>query len=274
MGVTSSHGESRFRILRVARRGDRHDPRDLTLAVRFDQGVEAAGGMILPREALRSFVHRALRDHGDQGVEPLAMALCRDLLRTWPHIAHITVEIAEQPWIRTHVGGRAQGQAFVLGGPEQRVAVVSGSGAQLMVVAGIEHLMLMRTAGFLPPSTARAEDGTQDAVQALLVGSVSARWTYSDSHVAFDPYRAGVRNAIVETFAVHAERSVHHTLQTIANLILETYAEVADVTLAMRERPYPPAELFRPPEEGPDDLFVAADEPIALIEVTVGRGAM
>ena len=39
--------------------------------------------------------------------------------------------------------------------------------------------------------------------------------------------------------------------------------KVADMTLALHERPYRPADLFNAGMENPDDLFVAANEEAA-----------
>ena len=38
----SSQGESRLRMLRIVRRGDRHDARDLTVSIRFEGDFAAA----------------------------------------------------------------------------------------------------------------------------------------------------------------------------------------------------------------------------------------
>ena len=49
----SNHGESRLRMLRVVRRGDRHDPKDLTVSCRFegaaDASLEEPAGATVPR---------------------------------------------------------------------------------------------------------------------------------------------------------------------------------------------------------------------------------
>ena len=133
----------------------------------------------------------------------------------------------------------------------------------------------MRTAGFLSRRVGpRPDDGRDDAVQALLVGSLSAKWTYSNADVTFGPYRQGVRAAITETFAVHAARSVQHTLYAIADVVLATYEEILDITLSMHERPYRPADLFSAQLENPDELFVAAEEPLGVVEVTVERDSV
>ena len=43
------------------------------------------------------------------------------------------------------------------------------------------------------------------------------------------------------------------------------------VTLTLQERPYRPVDLFATGLENPDDLFVAVEEPVGVIEVMVER---
>lgn len=273
----SSQGESRLRMLRVVRRGDRHDARDLTVSIRFEGDfatafLEGRPEGIIPGETLKTLVHQIVREHAGAEIEVVGLTLCRHVLAAHRQISRIRVEIAEQPWSRMDVSGKPQGQAFVMGGPEQRTAAITSNGEQTAVVAGIDQFTLMRTAGFLPRGVgARSDDGLDDAAQAVLVGSLSAKWTYSNADVTFGPYRQGVRAAIAETFAVHATRSVQHTLYAIADIVLATYEEILDVTLSMRERPYRAADLFSAQVENPDELFVAAEEPLGVVEVTVER---
>ena len=40
--AASSQGEARLRMLRLVRRGDRHDPRDLTVSFRFEEPTAIA----------------------------------------------------------------------------------------------------------------------------------------------------------------------------------------------------------------------------------------
>ena len=264
-------------MLRVVRRGDRHDARDLTVSIRFEGEfatafLEGRGDGIIPGEILKSLVHQIVREHAGGELEVIGLGLCRRVLTTHSQVSRVRVEIAEQPWSRMDVGGKPQGQTFVLGGPEQRTVTITSNGPQTAVVAGIDNLTLMRTAGFLSRRVGpRPDDGREDAVQALLVGSLSAKWTYSNADVTFGPYRQGVRAAIAETFAMHAARSVQHTLYAIADVVLATYEEILDITLSMHERPYRPADLFSAQIENADELFVAAEEPLGVVEVTVER---
>jgi urate oxidase len=268
-------------MLRVVRRGDRHDARDLTVACRFEGDfteafVDGRADGLLPGEALKSLVHATARQHAGAEIERFGLALCERLLTGYPRVTRARVDIAEQPWSRLEVGGKAQGQAFLAGSPERRTTAVTSNGQQLAVVSGIEQLTIMRTSGLAPTRRgvpASDSSGVDDGLQRLLVATLSARWTYSSADVTFDPYRQGVRTAIVETFGCHASRSVQHTLYGIADVVLSSYQEITDVTLSLHERPYRPADLFSAGVENPDDLFVAVEEPVGIVEVTVERNA-
>jgi urate oxidase len=276
----SSHGESRLRMLRVVRRGDRHDARDLTVSCQFEGDfseafVDGTASGLLPGEALKSLVHATARQDGGAEIERFGLALCDRLLTGYPRVTRARVQIVEQPWNRLEAGGKSQGQAFVTGTPERRTAAVTSNGKQIAVVSGIDHLTVMRTSGLVPaqkrPTDERDPSGRDDGLQRLLVATLTARWTYSSPDVTFDPYRQGVRTAIVETFGWHASRSVQHTLYAIADVVLSSYEEIRDVTLSLQERPYRPVDLFTAGMENPDDLFVAIEEPVGVVEVTVER---
>jgi urate oxidase len=275
---SSSHGESRLRVLRVMRRGDRHDPKELTVSFRFEGDFarafrEGRADGLVPGEILKNIVHRAAREHGAGEIEEFGIALCDRVLTVQPAITRARVEITEKSWTRLDAGGRPQGQAFMAGTPELKTTAVTSNGRQVAVVSGLDGLSLMRTAGFAPPARGAEDDGTADGLQRLLVAGLTARWTYSSPDVTFRPFRQGVRAAIIDTFAWHASRSVQHTLYAIADVVLATYQEIADVTLALHERPYRPADLFSAGVENPDDLFVALEEPLGVVEVTVERDA-
>jgi len=263
-------------MLRVVRRGDRHDPRDLTVSFRFEGEfssafLEGSAEGILPGEAVKNLVHAAVREHGAKEIETLGLALCARVLERQPRISRVRVEVIERPWHRLEAGGKAQAQTFVSGSSERRTAVVTSNGPQVSVVAGIEDLSIMRSAGFAPAQASADDEGHHDGLQRLLIGDLSARWTYTSGDVTFGPFRQGVRAAILETLAWHPGRTVQNSLYTVADVILTTYEEIADVTLALHERPYRPADLFAAGHEGPDDLFIAIDEPVGVVEVTVDR---
>lgn len=269
---SSSYGESRLRMLRVITRGDRHDPRDLTIALRFEGRLDE----MVPGEAVKNLVHRVVRDQDQaaSAIETLGIAICEAILQAYPSIGLARVELVEQPWARLDAGGKAQGQAFTPAGVERRSAVVAGNGTRTSVQAGIDNLVVLRTGGFVPTLRGRpSEDPGADGMQRVFLATVGARWAYAAGDIAFAPYRAGVRQAIVETFAWHKGPAVRDTLRAIADVVLASYQEIAQVWVTLHERPYRPVDLLDVAVEG-DVLFVAHDEPVGVLEISVERPAL
>lgn len=269
---SSSYGESRLRMLHVRHHGDRHDPKDLTIGLRFEGNFAEAFrhgdvGGLPPGEPIKNLVHRVAREQEDADIEQLGIALCERILEQHPTIGLARVELTEAGWARLEPGGKSQGQAFTPAGVERRTAIIASNGSRASVSSGIENLILLRTG---QPGARRqnADDATGDAMSRLLIAALGARWSYSSGDVSFRLYRQGVRSAIVETFAWNASPSVQQTLYAMAEVILATYAEIFVVTLTLQERPYRPVDLL---EMERDDLFIARDEPVGIVEVTVER---
>ena len=117
-------------MLRVVRRGDRHDARDLTVGCRFEGDfdaafVEGAAPGLLPGEVLKRLVQATARSDGGAEIEQFGLALCDRLLTEHRQITRVRVEIAEQPWARLEAGGKAQVQSFLRGTPERRTTAVT-----------------------------------------------------------------------------------------------------------------------------------------------------
>ena len=272
-----THGESRVRMLRLVRRGDRHDPHDLTVALRFEGDFAAAftegrSAGVVPGEAIKNLIHACAREHRVDAIEPFGLDLCQRVLDTYRHITRVRAEITEQPWSRIEVGGKAQGQAFLVGGPEQRATAITSNGTQVAVVSSIENLTLMRSAGFMPRrSNALADSPGDEGLAPLVVGTLSVRWTYNSPDVTFAAYRQSIRGAVLDTMALHASRSIQCTLYAIGEVLLASYPEISLVSLAMHERPYRATDLFHAHVENPNELFVAVEEPVGIVEVTLER---
>ena len=216
------------------------------------------------------------RARGAGELEELGLALAAEVFERQPRMARVRFELTEHPWQRLEAGGKAQAQAFLATSPEQRIATVTSNGSRVSVVAGIGDMTVMRTAGFAHssrPGEPPDDSGASDRLQPLLVGALSVRWTYTSGDITFGVYRQAIRNAVLDTLAWNRSQSVQHMLYTIADVVLGTCHEIADVTLRFCERPFRPADLFAAGAENPDELFVVVDEPVGVAEVTVERGA-
>jgi urate oxidase len=268
---SSSYGESRLRMLRVLRHGDRHDPHDVTIGMRIDARVDAP---VLPGETIKNLVHRVAGETQYDTIERLGLALCEAILARDASVALARIELTEQPWRRLVAGGKPQGQAFVPGGVERRTATITSNGTRVSVSAGIENLVLLRSAGFLLPRSSSARRSSEDAVAEglprLLLGALNATWEYTSREIAFGPYRQGVYSAIVETFVSNAAQSTRQMLYDIADVVLASYQEIASVRLSLQERPYRAVDLLELSVDG-DSVFTAHDEPLGIVEIALQR---
>jgi urate oxidase len=184
----------------------------------------------------------------------------------YPQIGLARIEIAEEGWRRLEAGGKPQGQAFTPSGGERRVAVITTNGNRTSLAAGIDNLLLLRSGGL----AARGGEDVRADGAPLLIAALDARWAYTSGEIAFGPYRQGVRNAIVETFAWHARGSVQEMLAAMSEVVLASYEEISSVTLTFQERPYRPVDLLDLSVES-DALFLVHDEPLGVVEITVER---
>src|SRR5258708_28007928 len=152
---SSSYGESRLRMLRVMRRGDRHDPKDLTIALRLEGSFGAAftdgdPALLLPGETIKNLVHRVARGQEYAAIEELGLAICARVLDHHRAIVLARVELTEQPWARLDAGGKAQGQAFTPARGDGRTAAVRSHGTRASVSAAPHDLPPIRTGDFAP----------------------------------------------------------------------------------------------------------------------------
>lgn len=266
--MLSSHayGAAGIRLLRVTRRGGRHDLRDVTIAVNVEGDVAGAftgsdTELLLPADTLRDTVDAFARDESLAEIEQLGLALARHFMAHQPQLTRVRVDLEEQPWTRLPAGGRAQGQAFTACSTERRTASVTSNGTRVAVVAGLGDFAIMKTSGAAP-------EGDPDR---LLAVAADASWSYLHGEIPFGVYYQGIRDLLIEAFVQQASRSAEHTAHEMASIVLSSYADVGDVTVRLRQRSLPLVELARFGLDNPHVLFRPEDAPRLTAEVTLSR---
>jgi urate oxidase len=279
MSTLSSHsyGASQIRLLRVTRRGDRHDLRDLVISVNVEGDVEEAftrgdNELLLPADSLRNTVNAIARDETLREIEQLGLALAAHFMEHQPQFSRVRIEISEQPWARLSVGGRAQGQAFTASSAGRRTASVTSNGSQVSVVAGLKDFAIMKTAGAAFEGYLADQFTTLEAEkERVLAVSADARWTYLHDEVAFEVFFHGIRDLLVEAFVQQLSRSAEHTAHAMASMVLSSYTDVGDVSVRLRQRSLPLVELAPFGLDNPHVLFRPEDAPELTAEVTLCR---
>ncbi|MDQ3071037.1 MAG: urate oxidase [Acidobacteriota bacterium] len=275
--ASHSYGASHIRLLRITRRGDRHDLRDLVVSVRVEGDVADAftkgdNELLLPADTLRNTVHAVARDESLAEVEQLGLALASHFMEHQPQFTRVRIELSERPWARLPVAGRAQGQAFMAASTERRTAVITSNGSRVSVVAGLEDFTVMKTAGATFEGYL-ADQYTTIAAERdrVLAVSADAHWTYLHDEISWGPTFQGVRELLIEAFVQHPSRSGEHTAHAMADMVLTSYVDVGEVTVRLRQRSLPLIELAPFGLDNPQVLFRPEDSPELTAEVTVHR---
>lgn len=277
MLAETAYGKSKVRLVKVSRRGDRHDLLDLTVAIRFEGEYGASytlgdNSHVLPTDTMKNTVYALAAKKDLAEPEALGASLADHFLAGNPSLQTVTITISEAPWGRITVAGREHGQAFVRGGQETRTCLIRGTRTGQTIGAGVADLVLMKTShsaftGFRRDAyTTLAE--TSDR---LLATSMTARWTYASTDLAFGQTWHAVRSTLLETFAEHRSQSVQHTLHAMGQAVLDSMESVSRIRLVMPNKHHVPFDLTRLGLENRNEIFVPTDEPHGLIEATIVR---
>jgi urate oxidase len=273
----TAYGKSRIRLVRVTRHGDRHELRDLTVAIAFEGRYDTSytdgdNRDVLPTDTMKNTVYALAARDGVGEPEAFGIALGRHFIERNPKLERVTVDVIDHAWGGISVGDRDHGQAFVRRGPDTRTARVVTDRAAVSVTAGIADLVIMKTSHSAFEGYPRDEFTTlPETKDRLLATSLTTTWTYVDSEVEFASTYLTVRKTLLEAFAEHHSLSVQHTLYAMGQSVLDSIDTVQSISLEMPNRHHLPIDLTRLGLENRNEVFVATEEPHGLIKATLSR---
>src|SRR5215467_2905699 len=101
----NSYGESRVRLLRVARQEGRHDIRELTFGIRLEGDFETAhtkgdNSKILPTDTMKNTVYALAKRQRIDCPERFALLLAEHFLSTQAQVRGARVKASEVLWNR------------------------------------------------------------------------------------------------------------------------------------------------------------------------------
>jgi urate oxidase len=277
MLAETAYGKSSVRLVKVSRHGDRHDLKDLTIAIRFegeyDQSyTDGDNRDVLPTDTMKNTVYALAAGHPVDEPEAFGRLLAEHFLERNPRLRRVRIDLTEQPWGRISVGAREHGQAFLRQGAETRTATVQGEGDEITIGAGVRDLVILKSSrsgfsGFLrDPYTT-----LPDVADRILATAMTATWRYRTADLDFNLTWRAVRSTMLETFAEHDSQSVQHTLHAMGQAVMDNVDAVTAVRLVMPNKHHLPVDLTRLGLDNRNEIFVPTDEPYGLIEASLIR---
>lgn len=275
--IENNYGAARVRLIKVRRMQDRHDLKELSVGIQFEGDFESSytsgdNRTILPADTIKNTVYALAKLYTIEQIEEFAQQLINHFLTDNPQVKRVRVDIAEYLWKRIPFGGKQHPWSFTPAGPERRTTVVTGTRDTVFIESGIENLQIVKTTGsgfegyVHDPFTTLKETSER-----ILATAVKASWLYSDNEIPFAVYWHGVREAILDTFVEHESRSTQFTLHSIAEAVLERYADIAEIRLSLPNKDCRLVDLGLFGLENNNEVFAPAEEPYELIEARLRR---
>jgi len=277
--IHNSYGKSRVRLMKVARRGELHEIQEITVKIVFEgdfENVHTVGdnSLVLPTDTMKNTVYALAHQTEEiEEIEIFGRRLADYFLTNNSQATRIVVEIIEHGWTRIGVGGEEHQHSFIKSGDEKRTAKISRAREQAAIIeAGIEDLIVLKTTKSGFSGFARDRYTTlPETTDRIFSTSVTANWRYKDAEKATREAWRGARQTIIETFAAHDSLSVQHTLYAMGEVVLEKFADIAEISFSMPNIHYLPVDVARFGLENDNRIFLPTSEPHGLIEARLCR---
>jgi urate oxidase len=272
-----SYGKSRIRLTKVTRSADRHEVRELTIAIQLEGDFAESytsgdNRLVIPTDTMKNVAYALAREHPLESIEDFGAAMATHFLSNHSHVEQATVWLAEQPLERIRLDGREHPHAFCGKSVETRTSIVRYFRGGLRVESGIDDLFLLKSTessfcGFLRDRYTTLPD----ASDRILATMLKADWLYTQEATDWNLAHVRIRRALVETFAVHQSLSAQQTLYAMGAAALEVSPEIERITLIMPNQHRILVDLRPFGLDNANEVFLATGEPYGTITGTLQR---
>ena len=275
----NAYGKSAVRLTKVVRRGEHHTLFEIDAAVQLEGDFAAAytdgdNRQVVATDTIKNTVYVVAKENAFDSIEQFAVLLCRHFLNTYAHVSAVKVELSQAMWDRITIDGQPHDHAFTGGGSHTRVAVarlVRGN-TDPELVGGVDGLLVLKTtqSGWENFHSDRYRT-LKDTGNRILASKVNARWTFNktnaDANAAYDTIMSAALRAFATTYSPGAQK----TIMDMGEAALGACADIDSISFTLPNLHRIPFNLEPFGLKFENDIFVATDEPHALIHGTVTR---
>jgi urate oxidase len=272
----NQYGKSEIRLVKLERGEERHRIRDLTVDVTLEGDFERVhthgdNTGLVATDTMRNVVYAFAAERPLDSLPAFGVTLAEHFLAE-EHVTGAAVRIREHPWQRLRApGADGHPHGFERGSGGTRVQSVVADGAGLRHAAGVEDLLVLRSAGSAFEGFDRDRFTTlPETDDRILATVIEARWEYGGSEPDETSW-ARTRDRLLEAFTDHHSPSVQFTLNRMGDAVLDAHPEIDRIRLALPNRHHLPFDVSRFGIDDRGEVFHATTEPFGLIEATVER---
>src|SRR6266853_5655561 len=141
--AADTYGKSRVRLIKLARRADRHDLKEITFEILFRGDFASCyetgdNSKILPTDTIKNTVYALARKHDIVSIEEFARVLIEHFLKNNPQVSEVRVGMTEHLWTRI-------APATFTRDAQKRTAAVTGTREGVSIEAGIDDLTILKS---------------------------------------------------------------------------------------------------------------------------------
>ncbi|NEU12840.1 urate oxidase [Methylobacterium sp. BTF04] len=275
--TTGSYGKGRVRVLRLARGGDHHTVRELTVKVMLEGDFSAAwtsgdNRTVIATDSIKNIVNITAAKHVEAGNEAFVGHVAALFLERYAQVSAVTVEALETRWLRRTIGGAPHAHTFTLDGNGQPFVRVAADRGGSVLQSGLRGYTLMKTtaSGWVDfvDDEYRTLPDTSDRICAT---SMDATWTWAMAPADYDEANARVLDTLITVFGTTYSAGVQDSMFRMGEAVLGALPEIAEIGFAMPNKHYIPMNLTAFGIANDGSVFLPTDDPHGQIEATIGR---
>lgn len=276
------YGKSRIRLVTVRRGPERHDIRDMTVAVALEGNFDAVhthgdNAHVIATDTMKNTVYAFARDRLTGSPEAFALELARHFAG-YEVCGRAMIDIEEHPWARVATRDGEAPDAFVRSGDLTRlVSVAVDRSGGVEVTAGVGDLTVMKTTKSAFSGFDRDRYTTLSEVDdRLMATKVRATWGYrpdlaASGAIDFDAAWNRTAETLMHSLAEHFSKSVQASIWIMGTEMMDAEPSIDWVRMVLPNLHHWKVDLTPFGLDNPGEVFVSTTEPHGLIDATVRR---
>ena len=275
--LQKTYGKDRVRVMRIDRKPDRHEVRELTVRAmvtgRFDGAfTDADNSTSVATDTVKNVINIVARENISLGNEKFCAAVAAKLLESYPDVDGATVTAHETKWSRLVVNGAPHPHSFLLDSNGKPFARVVATRHGMTMESGLSAFTFMKSTesgweNYIHDKYTTIPE-THDRMAAT---AMDASWRWASEPADYEAANAKILSILLEVFATTYSRSVQDSLYRMGTAVLEAVPEISDISMSCPNKHYILINFAPFEMDNANQVFVSTDEPHGQIECTVGR---
>ena len=275
--LQKTYGKDGVRVMRIDRKPDRHEVRELTVRAMLTGDFDGAfthadNSTSVATDTVKNVINVVARENLSLGTELFCAAVARKLLDSYPEVETATVTAHETKWTRLLVDGAPHPHSFLLDANGKPFAKVVASRGGMTTELGLSAFTFMKS----------TESGWEHYIHdrfttipethdRMAATAMDASWRWKSAPADYDAANATIVRELLKVFATTYSASVQDSLYRMGTAALAAVPEMSDISMACPNKHYLLVNLSPFGLENDNQVFTATDDPHGQIECTVGR---